>query len=351
MTGHNGLAIRKEPNVANSRTYDEKAAFNEFDTELNLDPDERKKAQDIHKEITELLRKAGIIVYAFLQGSLARKTMIKPLRDIDKCVILPAYLWDQLNGLGGTDLVMDWIEECLRLEYGARVAFDRSKHALKVTFAAESFTFDIVPAFETNDDSDDVLIANRTTNIWEPSNTRELIRIVQVRNGLTAGKFIHQARLGKHLVRNLIDGNLPGLHVESLAYTVIAEPLEHPVAMERLLSQGARILCGDYCDPTGRDIISRKLKPGVQEQARACFTSAASRAAEARRLAEAGDHLGAIEIWASLFGEPFPAPVSQTVDAAFANSFAGGSITSAGRVSATLAGHQPSRPTRSWRLL
>lgn len=336
--------------MAQGKTYNEKTAFDEFDTELNLDPDERKKAKELHNEIAELLRTAGVIVYAFLQGSLARKTMIKPLRDIDKCVILPASLWHQLNMPGGADLVMDWIENCLRLEYGDRVAFERSKHALKVTFAAESFTFDIVPAFETADDSDDVLIANRTTNIWESSNTRQLIRVVQVRNGLTAGRFIHQARMGKHLVRNLIDGDLPGLHVESLAYTAIAEPLEHAVAMERLLAQGTRILCGDYYEPTGRDMISRKLKPGVQERARACFTSAAARAAEARRLAEAGDHRAALEIWASLFGEPFPAPAPQTVEAAFANGFAGGSVTTAGTVSATLAGHQPSRPTRSWRI-
>jgi hypothetical protein len=156
--------------------------------------------------------------------------------------------------------------------------------------------------------------------------------------------------MGKYLVRNLIDGDLPGLHVEAIAYAVIAEPLEHALAVERLLSEGTRILGEDYYDPTGRDIISRKLKAGVRERARISFSSAAAQAGEARRLAEAGDDRAALEIWACLFGEPFPVTARQTVEDAFANSFAGGSITTAGTVSSTLAGHQPSRPTRSWRV-
>ncbi len=308
-----------------SNTCDEKSAFDEFDAELNLDPDERKRAQEIHNDMTALLRRAGIIDGAFLQGSFARKTMVKPLRDIDKCVLLPAGRWDELSAAGGADLVMDEIEACLMAQYDGLVAFERSRHALKVTFFEESFTFDIVPAFETDGDSD------------------------EERNDATGGRFIHQVRMSKHLVRNLLDGDLPGLHVESLAHVVITEELDHAVAIEKLLSIGAQLLCGEYPEPTGRETISRKLKPDVRMRAQSCFMTAAGRAGEARRLAEAGDHGAALVIWAALFGEPFVAPAPQSAEDALAISFAGGSITSAGTVSPTQAGRQPARPARSWK--
>ena len=332
-----------------SNTCDEKSAFDEFDAELNLDPDERKRAQEIHNDMTALLRRAGIIDGAFLQGSFARKTMVKPLRDIDKCVLLPAGRWDELSAAGGADLVMDEIEACLMAQYDGLVAFERSRHALKVTFFEESFTFDIVPAFETDGDSDDVAIANRDTDVWQVSNTRQMIRVVQERNDATGGRFIHQVRMSKHLVRNLLDGDLPGLHVESLAHVVITEELDHAVAIEKLLSIGAQLLCGEYPEPTGRETISRKLKPDVRMRAQSCFMTAAGRAGEARRLAEAGDHGAALVIWAALFGEPFVAPAPQSAEDALAISFAGGSITSAGTVSPTQAGRQPARPARSWK--
>lgn len=59
------------------------AAFGIFDTELNLDPTERDKAMRRHQEITEVLTAAGVAASTFLQGSFARKTMPKPLKDVD----------------------------------------------------------------------------------------------------------------------------------------------------------------------------------------------------------------------------------------------------------------------------
>jgi tRNA nucleotidyltransferase (CCA-adding enzyme) len=63
------------------------AAFNEFDEALNLDPNERKAAQDRHRQISDVLSEAGLAVTTFLQGSFARKTMLKPLKDVDMVVV------------------------------------------------------------------------------------------------------------------------------------------------------------------------------------------------------------------------------------------------------------------------
>jgi hypothetical protein len=62
-------------------------AFDEFDAALNLDPREREKAERRHHEITDVLIAAGIAASTFLQGSFARKTMPKPLKDVDMVIV------------------------------------------------------------------------------------------------------------------------------------------------------------------------------------------------------------------------------------------------------------------------
>ena len=54
---------------------------------------------------------------------------------------------------------------------------------------------------------------------------RELIRVVAERNEETNGRFVHQTRMGKQAVRHLLDGVVPGLHVESWAYIAIEESM------------------------------------------------------------------------------------------------------------------------------
>jgi hypothetical protein len=75
-----------------------------------------------------------------------------------------------------------------------------------------------VPAFETDTDDDDVLIANTETNTWDRSNTRTLIRVIAERNQACDGRFVHQVRMAKRFVVHSLEGLIPGLHVETFAY-------------------------------------------------------------------------------------------------------------------------------------
>lgn len=319
------------------------AAFDEFDENLKLDPDERKRAQELHNEITSILRDTGIITSAFLQGSFARKTMIKPLRDIDKIVILD----DSMADLS-PDEVMDRIEGVLAAEY-PEATFDRTRHALQVDFGSETFYFDTVPAWNTpSDGDDDVLIANRDSGGWDLSNTRELLKVVAERNGETNGRFVHQARMAKQAVKHLLDGSIPGLHSESWAFDSITESMSHDEAVHLTLQTGADLLGGRYTEPTGRDDISTRLDDATVVRAKAVLADAARRAGEARDLSAAGDHNEAIRIWRGIFGDEFPEPDDQDDRTALSRAFEGGGVTSAGTVSTAPVG-QTSRPTRSWR--
>jgi hypothetical protein len=314
-------------------------AFSECDENLKLDPHQRSEAEKLHNEITDLLRKAGIIIYAFLQGSFARRTMIAPLRDVDKVVVLARRMF----GLT-PDQVMDEIQAILALAY-SQATFERTRHSLKVDFGAESFYFDTVPAWETDTDDDDVCIANRETGGWDRSNTRELIRVVSERNQETNGLLIHQVRMGKQAVRHLLDGCVPGLHVESWAYLEITRAMSHDEAVARTLSAGARLLGHAYFDPTGVDLISAKLKPDIIMRAKPVLERAASDAARALQLAAEGRYEAAIAIWHSILGDDFPAASSGDVSALRA-SFLGAGVSTTGRVTPFNAPRL--QPTRAW---
>lgn len=314
-------------------------AFDKLHQNLKLDPNERQRAQELHHAMTGLLITLGIIVDAFLQGSFARKTMIAPLRDVDKVVLVA----ERLRGASPEE-VMNEIQVGLGSTYTG-VVFERTGHSLKVDFGAESFDFDIVPGWETVTEDDDVFIANRETGSWDRSNTRTLMRVVSKRNGECGGRFIHEVRMVKHAIRRLLDGAIPGLHVESWAYSEVTTSMPHDEAVAQILAAGARLLGQPYYDPTGVDLLSAKLKPDVMARAKPVLQKAAANAAEARRLSVEGRHEAAIAIWHNIFGDVFPAPSGSDVSALRA-SFLGTGITAAGRVSPV--GTQRTQPMRPW---
>jgi hypothetical protein len=68
------------------------AAFEQFDSAISLSPVERARAMVRHQKINVVLTDTGLAVTTFLQGSFARKTMRRPLKDVDIVVLLPAAL-------------------------------------------------------------------------------------------------------------------------------------------------------------------------------------------------------------------------------------------------------------------
>jgi Second Messenger Oligonucleotide or Dinucleotide Synthetase domain len=325
------------------------SAFARFDQELLLDPNERAAAEKMHQEITAEMLSARVIVDFFLQGSFARKTMIAPLRDIDKVVILAPGWANLQTTAGGPDKAMDLIQNVIATKWPA-ATFDRTRHSLKVDFGENNFSFDLVPAFETTTDDNDVEIADRKTGGWRRSNTRRLIAVVQERNEECGGRFIHQARMVKSFVRNLLGDEFPGLHAEAIAYVAITTTMADADAVAAVLSTAVVALRDGYYDPTGVDRLSDRLDPNLRQRAKAAFLRASEGAQEALRLQWAGDQLAAIRLWSTILGAPFPDVAPQSVDQTFRIAAAGGSITTAGTASSTSAGRQESRPTRSWGL-
>ncbi|WP_035803990.1 nucleotidyltransferase domain-containing protein [Kitasatospora mediocidica] len=332
-----------------------KSAFADLDTALNLDPDERAAAQNRHQAVTTTLRTASLIEATFLQGSFARKTMLKPLKDVDMVIVLhPAVAEEHaLTAPGGATRAMNLIRRVVEQAFpGARFDVeDRPAHALQVTFADLDFTFDLVPALN-DPGTEDVFIANResdATTPWERSNTRTLNRVISERNRATGGRFVHQVRMLKQLKKDhpLLDDTC-GLLWEAFAYRAVTAATDHSEALAATLAHAAQAVAGPVHDPTGVDDLTAKWTPGQRAGYAQALRTAADQAAEARRLEQDGDHDAAIDIWHTLIGDAFPASPGQTAADAL-RALASGSITSTGRAVTSQRAQQPARPSRSWR--
>lgn len=321
-------------------------AFDEFDEALKLDPGELRTAIDAHHKIRDQLAAEGLCASAILQGSLARKTMLAPLRDIDMIGFLnPAHrhLQDDPDGpVKSTRLII----AALRRLYPDS-HFSWSTHAVKVENPDWDFTFDVVPAFD-REGSDLIDIANTEGGVWEESNTRALIAAVQQRNQHTEGNLVHQVRMGKHWGRNDVP-ELPGLDIESAFFRAITSKQPHSKAVAAGLHHLAEALeAGTLYDPTGTENLLDRLEPDIVQDAAKHARWAADRADEALGYEKGGDQQAAIGVWHQVFGEPFPTATEQTVESAFQASLVGG-VTSSGRATSSRAAHTPSPPVRSWR--
>jgi hypothetical protein len=315
---------------------DLKKRFDALDNNLKLDPAERKRAQETHNRLGDLLVDAGVAKRTRLQGSFARHTMRGPkLKDIDKVVELADDLTDSLTKPGGSLHAISLIKDALapRLP-GAR--FEVKKHALSINLPADGFTFDAVPAFNPEEGSGWIHIADTDDDAWEPSNTYILIDTIAARNQACDGRFVRQVRMVKQAVHHAkLDDVLPGLHIETFTYHAVGAKEEHADAVAATLSKGAQLLHGHYTDPTGWDRISDRLSTKDIATARMGMQRLAAEAATAQQLAASGAETEAAHVWAEIFGEPFPRPAAD--EKGFLKGLYTGSVVTSRRTPATRA--------------
>ncbi|TLF56352.1 nucleotidyltransferase domain-containing protein [Nocardia cyriacigeorgica] len=324
-------------------------AFAELDEELNLDPAQRERAQERHNAIRDVLEDAGFVHTSFLQGSFARKTMLKPLKDVDIVIVLKAEHWAALSGPEGPQTAMDWFQAPVAKAW-PDAKFDHgdkpSAKALRVTFADLDFTIDLVPAFD--DDDEFVLIGDRDQKCWEPSNTRRQGRVVSERNQDTKGRFVHQVREMKALVKSNNDLKfIKGIVVESLAFAVIDRKMPDKYAVADVLEHAQTAVLDQVLDPAGDDDVTVKWTSAERQTAASTFASLATQAREALDL-EQSDNDAALDVWHALFGDPFPQPDPRDPAVVLADWNGNGGRTSTGRPTASALAIQSIKPGRAW---
>lgn len=307
--------------------------FDALDEALKLNKKERDRAIKAHGALGGALTGDGVAKKTRLQGSFARKTMLPPLKDVDKIIELADDVADDVDDTPGGPLdAARRIEEVVRKAFPG-ATFDYKRHALGITLPGETFEFDAVPAINDDDTASDIIrIANLEDDSWDDSNTYVLIDTISTRNGATKGTFIHVVRMVKHLFLHAGIDKIPGIHIETFTYDAVTTDGDYPDLIADTLASASTMLTGDYDDPTGVDRISDRIPLPVRSDAKAIVDRCLTTANEAVAAAGAGDERKAANLWADLLGDEFPRPAD-----------------SASRRS-TLAAMQHRTPTRSWRL-
>lgn len=325
-------------------------AFAQFEEALKLDRDEVTEARTRHKDVQDCLTATTMVTSSFLQGSFARKTMVSPLNDVDVVLLLNTRDEQSLRGPGGAARSMEQLKAPLAQCFPG-VVFDAEKkadHALRLDFPDADFHIDIVPAFDLGNANGDIDIADRKIDKWEWSNTRQLIRDVSSRNGVTGGRFVPQVQMHKTFTSFAHGLDVCGLIAESLTYDAVTTKMPDPSALLATFERGARLTTSTLTDPTGVDDLLRGWSWERKQHAQSVFAAATVRAREALRLADGGDEAGAVEAWRTLLGPQFPASVGGSGELELLRNWNG--VTSTNRVtSAATAAAVATRPVRSHR--
>lgn len=327
-------------------------AFDQFDTSLNLALGERTKAELRHNYVRDVLEAAGIIVGSFLQGSFARKTMLKPLKDVDIVCLLPETKRSDFTGPGGAARALESFKEPIGSKWPT-AKFDSGEEpagkALRVEFDDVDFTIDLVAAFEVPGDTEDVIIADREADEWVVAKSRTLNRLIRERNQECGGRFIHQVRMAKTLKHTHEDlDHFKGIVIESVAYEAVKTSMTHQEALAAIVKAAADLLRGPLMDPTGEGDVTAKWSYAERQRAVEKLGELSQRAEEALSLEAGGDEHGAQDVWGSVLGEDFPKPPART-PAEVLGTWHVGSTTSTGRPSSSDAGRHSPAPTRPWR--
>lgn len=327
-------------------------AFSRFDQNISIDLAERQAAESRHREVEEIIMAAGLGDSTFMQGSFARKTMRKPLKDVDVVILLPQRMAKQWKTPAGAVGVHELFRKPLLDHYGSRVGFDETAQAgkaLQLSFTDVEFTIDLVAAFAVPN-SEWIEIADRHEGRWVLSNTQALLRVVRERNLHTNGQFIHHVRMVKEMKAHHAElDKVCGLVIESLTFAAVTGVMPHSRAVAATVSHAAAAVLGAVLDPTGVDDLSAKWTQKERRTYAQVFAAAATRAEEALRLERNGQITPAIEVWSDVLGADFPLAAPQSSSDAIA-ALVSGSVTSTGRAIASASGAVRTRPTRAWRL-
>lgn len=323
-------------------------AFDEFDERLKLDPRQMGAAIERWHDVADALERVNLASTAFLQGSFARKTMRKPLNDVDVVVLVTAGALDAGDAPGE---VMGKFQNAV-LDTFPQATFEWSKHALTVSFPDADFAVDLTPA--KNSHGHLVLIGNTDTGGWDQSDCRLMKDAVVERNRLTDGRFIHQARMVREIAARMLglDSRLSvlnGLVAESILFAAVDRPLTHDIAMLKFLEAGASMADGEILTPSGYEDLTRKKEWSGQDRelVRDAFEKRRRAALEAVALSEAGDSERAVENWADICGEQFPLPEGAVED--LLSGMSEGGATRSGGVTRSISTGVHVAPQRAWR--
>ena len=294
-----------------------RSAFEEF--AVRLEPTQTQKNDAATKQVgvRDCLNAKLWVANAFLTGSYARQTMIRPPSDIDLFVVLDysKHGQDYYLAYSGEQKALERFHNILKESY-PYTPIRKDHPAIHLDFS--TYGFDVIPAF--NRTGGGYVIPNPTGAGWIYTNPPKHSERTTAVNKETGGYFVPLVKMFKAWNRSHYD-KLTGFHLEM----ALAEAWPTSSTWPSYTTQ--RTTYGSYADAVTAlfPALSSKLQYFTQDPAglggnidgylgwddrtrtRQRLDSAAQDAQVAIRHAARGDHYSAINKWRDIFNDPFPA--------------------------------------------
>lgn len=302
------------------------SAFDEFQQKVDAEPDHVSEARERQAAFVAAIRSSDAVLEVVKSGSLARRTQLDPIHDVDLIAVFdsssyPDWGKDGTSSEDALGVVHDLVRTTLANPGGSdaelvRLAVPKNR-AVKCFVddpdADHPFTVDVMPALRNDDGT--LLIPSRRNGVWNTANPELLISAVEDRQ--EAWKYFRpMVRMLKHWRRSC------GTEVKSLVMEVLALdylPLgtNRPNALRQFFVAAAYNVLEGVSDPAG---LCGPIQPDLDLEAlHNALTEAGDEATLAIQAAARNDDARAQQHWQNVFGEDFPAlPKSESSPAVVA---------------------------------
>lgn len=282
-------------------------AFNSLFGALEPTEGERDKAKNQQQRVREKLEALLKLIDTYLSGSYRRRTLIRPLDDIDLLIVLNFLTYGQKIKLdaSGAAAALDLIEDALDDAYPST---EKHRHdcCIQVQFAGTGIGFDILPVYRFTDD--EFWMPDERRGLWIRTNPREVQRLVSDANQNKCGEWLVPLVKLLKAWKDKNSVNLRGFHLEALAYHALNHvPINEREGLAYLFDKLATTVCYPTPDiwPLGEN-ADAYLSQTNRLAASAALQSAASAAASAVKAENDESISEAHSIWYSLFGDRYP---------------------------------------------
>lgn len=299
--------------MVSPRTVD--AAFAEFQTAVNTDPYDLAEARRRRDLFDAAYCSLSDVLDVFCSGSLARRTHIDPIHDVDTVVIFDIGQHPDWNEPGGSALAALTYTRDHAIDLlgrpGAKFGYELAKvevrnHCVRCTFKTKlrdaDFTVDVTPALRQGDGT--LRIPEKNSSDWITSAPEHLIRLVQDRQKAW-DLYVPGVRDLKYW-RLDVDTKVKSLVMEIIALDSLRPAVTIQLALANFFA-AAEIRVNSpiedpagHCGPIQPDLDIPVLRAALKQSA-----ELARRAIEEERIGRFDD---ALRTWRKILGAKFPAP-------------------------------------------
>ncbi len=324
------------------------AAFNRFSFDVvDLPTDVTRSARSRRDYLTDNLTRLAKSdpSFSFLKGtfvpfgSLARRTKIQPLDDIDLLIILsdrgvrgsvtrttpimhrvkvqesksPLALFADDAGHVNSVLVLNRMKKALGgLHHYKLAAVKRNRQALTLSLASHVWVFDLVPAVPIKSPQGKIkhFLIPDGAGQWMRTDPRQDATVLTKTNAHHGQRLLPVVRLLKMWNRRTSKPRLPSFLFEVLVLRVFdkSSTVEYaPQAVAKFFAECPAFLNAGCPSPTG---FGTPLDDGVSKEAKqkviAAMHAAENLAREALQYEQKAEYAKAIACWRKVFGERFP---------------------------------------------